>query len=695
MTGILFYCLNHLIMNVLNRIHVPFTLFLLLFLSLFSAHAQIDPFAYPEAGMPQYTGFSFQSTYVTMPDGTRIAADIYLPTGGPPASSFPVIFQFTAYNRSVLIPRFGPAKQVAARVLGFGKGPVFDMTEIEKNAGFLLTYGYALVVADLRGTGASFGSQLPLMPKMGEDGKHMVDWIADQPWCDGKVGMMGASYLGWIQYMTAANQPEALRCIFPEVIGFEMYTAGFRPGGILAKRWITSFDKALRHLNRGWYNLSIGAVPALPVLDEDGDGDITDEWPVMDSLSQANRVMPRFRDGNPRPENAYFAAMLEHLDNVPVRELAKDSFRYYNAPGPGGYDSIGFHAVSPASYLPAIQASRIPVYSAGGWFDGFCKGSLQYFASLGSDYPARLWMTPRFHYPEVIRPYAKEFNYEGDYIRQLGWEQLRFFNKYLKGLDHGWDQRPPVLLFVMNEGWRFEQSWPLEREVQTSFFFRPDGSMATEPSSSGSDEYTVNFDHASNYGRHGRNRWLMTSTGPGTVMERTQLDELCLFYQTEPLETSLELTGHPVVHVWLSANQPNGDLFVYLEDVAPDGTATYISEGQLRAGFRRMREDDDIANGAYDVLPELPWHGYRDEDWLEEALGSTPVELTMDLMPVSWVIRKEHRIRVSLAGADKGNFELNPVICPGGTVDSCANTVYQVHRGDVFPSRIDLPVIPR
>ena len=695
MTGTLLRCHNFLNESRLWRMATSSFFGWLLLTFPLPAFGQTDPFAYPEAGQPQYAGFSFQSTYVTMPDGTRIAADIYLPTQGPPAATFPVIFQFTAYNRSVLIPRFGPVKQVGAQVLGFGKGPVFDMTEIEKNAAFLLSYGYALVVADLRGTGASFGSQLPLMPKMGEDGKHMIDWIAEQPWCDGNVGMMGASYLGWIQYMTAANQPEALRCIFPEVIGFEMYTAGFRPGGILAKRWISSFDKVLRRLNRGWYDLSIGAVPALPVLDEDGDGDITDEWPVMDSVSQMSGEAPRFRDGNPRPENAYYAAMLEHLNNVPVRELAKDSFRYYNAPGPGGYDSIGFQAVSPASYLAAIQASGIPVYSAGGWFDGFCKGPLQYYASLGSDYPARLWMVPRFHYPEVIKPYAKEFDYEGDYVEQLGWEQLRFFNKYLKGLDHGWDERPPVLLFVMNEGWRFEESWPLEREVSTSFFFQANGALAPLPSGSGSDEYQVNFDHTSNYGRLNRNRWLMTTTGPGTVMERTELDKLCLLYQTEPFSGSVEITGHPIVHVWLSANQPNGDLFVYLEDVAPNGTATYISEGQLRAGFRRLQNIDNIANGAYDVKPDLPWHGYRDEDWLEEALGSDPVELTFDLMPVSWVIRPGHRIRVSLAGADKGNFELNPVICPGGTVDSCANTRYQVHRGELFPSRIELPVIPR
>ncbi|MDP5172365.1 MAG: CocE/NonD family hydrolase [Bacteroidia bacterium] len=654
-----------------------------------------DPFAYPEADAAAYDDFSFQSTYVELSDGTRIAADVYLPVGGPPAASFPVIFQFTPYNRAILIPNFGPVKYVGAKVLGLGSGPVFDMSEIEKNMAFLLTHGYAMVVADMRGTGASFGSQLPLMPQLGRDGKEMIDWIAAQPWCDGNVGMMGMSYLGWIQYMTAANQPEALKCIMPEVIGFEMYSAANRPGGILAKRWISSFDKVLMRLNRNWYDLGMGAVPALPVIDMDGDGKITDEWPRMDSTSQEAGEMPRYKDRQPRPENPYFAATLEHLDNVLVREMAADTFRFYDAPGPSGYETIGFQQVSPSLYLPEIIETGIPIYQVGGWFDGFCKGTFRYYASLGEEYPARLFVAPRFHFGDVSGPYTREFDYEGKYVKQLGWEQLRFFDKYLKGKEHALDNRPPVLIYVMNDGWRFEQEWPLASQQMTPFYLQAAQGLGPLPATAGSDDYLVDFNASSNYGRHRRNRWLMTSTGPGVVMRRTKLDEQCLSFDSEPLESGTEVTGHPIVHLWVSANQSNGDFFVYLEDVAPNGTATYVTEGQLRAGFRRLTEDDDMVNGRYDVLPELPWHGYKEQDWLEDALGESPVEITFDLMPTSWLFRPGHKIRISIAGADKGNFQLPPSICPEGTVGSCVETIYTFHRGEVFPSRIELPIIQR
>jgi putative CocE/NonD family hydrolase len=176
---------------------------------------------------------------------------------------------------------------------------------------------------------------------------------------------------------------------------------------------------------------------------------------------------------------------------------------------------------------------------------------------------------------------------------------------------------------------------------------------------------------------------------------RTELDEQTIFYETEPLDTELEVTGHPVVDLWVSANQPDADVFVYLSDVAPDGTANYITEGQLRAGFHIMQDPKLQTQGLRPVRPELPWHGFRAGDYDANAFADDHiVNLRFDLQPTSWVFTKGHRIRISIAGADAGNFELHPDLCATGVAEQCSATTLTLHRGIAYQSRIELPVIP-
>ena len=104
----------------------------------------------------------------------------------------------------------------------------------------LIALGYAYASVDMRGTGASFGSQMPLMPKLGADGAEIVNWISSQKWSDGNVGMRGQSFLGWSQFATASHGPEALKCIAPALIIFDTYSEGMRPGGIMASRWLST-----------------------------------------------------------------------------------------------------------------------------------------------------------------------------------------------------------------------------------------------------------------------------------------------------------------------------------------------------------------------------------------------------------------------------------------------------------------------
>lgn len=661
-------------------------------------HAQ-DPvvsglFQYANPQNPVYKGFTKHSTYVPLSDGVKLAVDYFIPQNkNQETGPLPAVVFYTPYNRSYLFPHMNPVLKLASASIGFGWGPVFDLAKIENVSSVLLENGYALVYADMRGTGASFGTQMPLSPQLGADGKELIDWVAAQPWCNGDVGMRGLSYLGWGQYATASHQPEALRCIMPEVIGFDAYTDANRPGGIAATRWLKGYSRILSNNNWNVFDFKNFNFPATPVVDENGNGRIADEWPKIDSSRLAQWKNGDFSVGFAQANSPYIQATLEHLDNVLVADMLDSAYRFYNSPAPAPYQQYSYQHVGAGNFLPGVAASGIPVYHLGGWFDGFTRGSVKLHATLAATNPARLTMTPRFHLG-LPKSYQKAFDYGPKLDDQMQMETLRFFDRYLKGIPNGLDKEPPVSLFVMNKGWRTAAAWPVpEQQIQT-WYIGANRFLTPDQPASGADTWMVDWTHTSNYGEKRTNRWLMFRGGPESPMDRTAADGRTLYFDTEPVKDGLEIVGHPVVNLFFSANQPTADIYVYLCDVDESGKSLYITEGQLRANYHR--EVNPQLQVAHDmkVLPELPWHGYRSEDFDPQPFeGGKVVEMRFDLLPTAWYLKPGHRLRIAVAGADLGNFEL-PSICPDGKRASCPETLLTLHRGGVYPSRLELPVIP-
>jgi len=165
------------------------------------------------------------------------------------------------------------------------------------------------------------------------------------------------------------------------------------------------------------------------------------------------------------------------------------------------------------------------------------------------------------------------------------------------------------------------------------------------------------------------------------------------------LESDIEVTGHPVAHFWASSTAGNGDFFLYLEDVHPDGRAVLITENPMRAGFAGLKDINKIilrGSTGVEVLPKLPWHGYEQADYVDGIFnGGNVVELKFDLMPTSWVFKKGHRIRLSSATSDWPTFRLDPALSPSNNPaapDNILPTV-AIYRDAARSSRITLPVI--
>jgi hypothetical protein len=627
-----------------------------------------------------------------MSDGVKLAVDVYLPSGGSGDGPFPVLLNYLPYHRALIDPYSGK----------IDVGYVVPGTEALVK--LLTSNGYAVVIADMRGSGASFGSKFDMDPQIAKDGKELVDWIDEQPWCDGNVGMFGGSYHGWSQFAVAGQWPRALKAIMPEIMSFDMFSsAACSPGGIRASG---GQRPPFQLMDLNAYIPTAGLLPAPPVVDEDGDGQIVDEIPVYPTGKNVFAYdPPTYSDGETR-DDIYYYATLEHLDNLYAFDIFTEA-RYRDSEVAGS--GFTYADLGPSDWPIQMAKSGVAIYGRSGWFDAYPHEIIRWFATMKATNPTKLLIHPGFHsIPDMstTRGTGPYWSYFGEDINSavneiLLPDRMRFFDRYLKGVKNGLDDEPPILIYVMNGGgWRLEDQWPLGRQKTSNYYFEKGNKLVTfKPSDrlgAGSDAYQVDLTHSSRYGTNNAGRWI---PAPDKIMIRTDKDLKCLTYTSETLHQDTEVTGHPIVHLWVSSTADDGDFFVYLEDVDENGEAYYVTDGMLRAGFAKLVPNEEILppGSHINVLPDLPWHGFKESDYVGNVFaGGKKMELVFDLLPTSWVFKKGHRIRVSIAGADWPTFDLNPKLSPTNKPNDPNNTIptIAVHRGKAHLSRIELPVIP-
>ena len=190
------------------------------------------------------------------------------------------------------------------------------------------------------------------------------------------------------------------------------------------------------------------------------------------------------------------------------------------------------------------------------------------------------------------------------------------------------------------------------------------------------DGYQV--DLTAGTGKHSRWNTLVGISLNNPYPDRKERDQDLLVYTSEPLLEALEVTGHPVATVYLSATTQDTNLFVYLEDVTTEGDVHHVTEGELRAIHRRWQSSDTIIN----PTGPLPVHTFRRADAAPLIPGEV-APMLVELLPTSYQFKKGHRIRIALAGADKDHFQ---------NLDGPAPTWEVWHTPD-RPSHIELPVV--
>jgi uncharacterized protein len=566
---------------------------------------------------------------VPMRDGVRLSADVWRPAADQPV---PVLICRTPYDKQTAALMAAPAELAAA--------------------------GFAVVLQDCRGRFGSEGEWTYVQSEV-NDGYDTVEWAAAQPWSNGRVGVFGASYMGYTQWLAAVARPPHLAAMLPECCPSEYWSASFGPGGALRLA-----------LRIGWTASVVASMapqwgiddPLLDQVREAGlavsaalaSGDIAAVRPARMRAKQVLDDVYRIRPmlGNP----------LWHERATWLAEIFEHERR----------DDANWRRVNPATYYDVLD---LPAIHVGGWYDIHLDGILANFTGMRRQAPTvrarqaqRLIVGPWAHWLPTS-PVVGSIDFGPAAVLDTTALRRDWFSAWLQdGPDPG---LAPVRLFVMGENaWRDEQEWPLARTRYTPWYLQQAGGLSPDgPAGSAPDEFRHDpADPVPTVG--GRLLGIGEFAGPfdqRAVGERADV----LSYTSAPLAEPLEITGPVQALVWASTDAADTDFAAVLIDVHPDGTAINLCEGIVRA--RHAGLPQPLAAGAV-------------------------YQYVIDLVATSVVLPAGHRLRVHISSSSFPEWEPNPGTGrPLGTDrDADLRPARQaVYHNRLHPSHIILPVIPR
>jgi putative CocE/NonD family hydrolase len=612
---------------------------------------------------PKYEIALFKDVMVSMRDGVKLACDIYRPAlnGKPVEGRFPVILERTPYGKET----------------------------VESWAKFFVPRGYIAIGQDIRGRYNSDGMWRPFRDD-GNDGYDTAKWIGEQAWSDGGIGTVGTSYPGGTQHALALANPPYLKAMIPADAMSDFGRYGVRHNGAFEMRWMNwIFNIGGPNGSRADRNQETRE--ALLKLGEQV-REYAKGMPLRRGMSPL-RLNPEYED--------WLVEAMSHADY--------DDF-WKNA----GADVVEHVA----------EYKDIPVYHLGGWYDswGTQVANLNYVTlSKNKKSPQRLIMGPWTHGGRT-RSYAGEAEFGPEAAIDFDQFELRWFERWLKGIDNGVDREPAVRIFVMGGGdahktpegrifvgghWREEHEWPLARTAATPYYLHANGLLSPQkPGNETPKTYEFDPRHpvptlGGNISSHNAPRshhnTIERPSDSENLMEQGAYDQRCrsevwtcddmrplsarsdvLVFQTEPLEQDMEVTGRLIVKLWASSSVTDTDFTAKLIDVYPAnkdfpaGVDLNVGDSIVRTRYRNSLEHADFMKPG-EVYP-----------------------FTIEMYPTSLVFQKGHRIRVDISSSNFPRFDVNPNTGePLNDNRRWAVAVNSIYDDAQRPSHILLPVIPK
>jgi putative CocE/NonD family hydrolase len=595
---------------------------------------------------PKYQVRIERDVPVRMRDGVTLATDLYIPLqdGQPLREKIPAVLQRTPYNKA----------------------------GVEKEASFFASHGYLSVVQDCRGRRNSGGVFFPFVNEP-KDGYDTIEWLAKHPLCDGKVGMCGCSYLGWVQLQAATQRPPALKTMIPfqgpnNGYHYSMHTGGAVHLGLL--RWCLQMATTSQEAQKN------------PLLDKGVQTMFAEDaflsWAARTPWKRGQTPLssiPAYEDGT-------FQLFFEN----------NDYNAFWRQPGLGMDEQF-------ASY------PDIPTLWVGGWYDWYPRSISDGYQKMVAlkHHNQYLLMGPWTH--NNFEPACGDvhFGFGGSNLRSHEdyWRlELQWFNRWLKD-DRAAEIGKPVQVFVMGSGdgkrvkdhlnqggqWYHGDTWPPQDVRPTPFYLQAGGGLSREKPARPESSTSYTYDPRNTVSSTSRCFTFRRAIGPKDQIELATLPGHglpgmpiasrpdVLVFQTEPLAKDVLIAGNIKVVLHVSSDAPDTDFFVKLIDVHPPsldypaGFALPLTDGVIRARYRESFSTPSLLK---------PGQVYR---------------LEFPLEPSANRFQAGHRIRVDVCSSNFPSYDINRNT--GDPNDRrwrlAENTVW---HGAKHPSAILLPIAP-
>jgi putative CocE/NonD family hydrolase len=479
----------------------------------------VDPSTlYPELSQPTMPTKTEKAVHVKMRDGVELVADVVRPADD---AKHPAILERTPYGREILSQLEGEwwAKR-----------------------------GYVHIVQDVRGRNDSAGEWSPFVNER-KDGYDTIDWIAKQGWSDGKVGMIGGSYVGWVQWAAAVETHPALKCIVPQVSPPDLFFNFPIDHGVpmlFGALWWSNFVKDKK-------------VPAVPETPKD----------------------------------------LEKLKTLPLSKADDETLGrdipFYDA----WLDKETPSAFASASYMADMNKVKIPVLHISGRWDGDGIGTKLNWAKMRDLGNKNQWL--------IYGPWTHLFNtstrlgdtdFGPDAIIDLDSIYLRWFDTWLKDKQVNWEKQPKVRAFVTGANeWRELGDWPDSRSREMTLYLSSRGPangiasvgelVTAAPKAQPPDRYT--YDPAAAEipaGLKNVKNFADLLAAGSNVVKIAPADKALLVYRTSPMSEPLEIGGPIELDLHFSTSAKDTDFFASLVDIDEQGTMRSIGlSGKIRARY--------------------------------------------------------------------------------------------------------------
>jgi putative CocE/NonD family hydrolase len=478
----------------------------------------IDPEIPRPASQPTHGVAALHDVRIPVSDGLELSANLWLPEPSPGAAAetFPAILEMIPYRKDD-----------------------WRAASDQSRGEWLAARGYALCRLDIRGTGSSPGIALDeYTARETQDGFDAVEWLAAQPWCNGKVGMWGISYGGFTSIQVALLHPPHLAAIVPMMATDDRYTDDIHYIGGCA---------TVSELSQ--YAVSMVGMNALPAKAEFRGAGWAEEW-------------------------------RERLDQTPIW-----LFEWLRQQHDGPYWRQG-------SLAPNWDQLTTPTFLIGGWTDGYVDAALRMLERC-TNAPRKALIGNWVHdLPDDAYPGPNVDWYH---------EMVRFFDHWLKGVDNGvmvepalvafrhdWAEPEPFPAAWAGEWIAGEAAWPPRNVEWLDLHLAPGdaplvGRLAATPPAESAVEW---FRHRATIGTRAGLSWGAGSRPNGVARDLRPDDSLVPTFTSEPIEADVDVVGVPSVVLAWESPVPVATAVVRLEDVAPDGTPFHVTAGILNLTHR-------------------------------------------------------------------------------------------------------------